>query len=96
MPRFTAKMHMHLNGGSDYSELHYKVLRDGQETQITRHTRTSGHPGYLKTHDFFQCDDAVFDLLESKGVGLIAWLEEHSKVPCVQDESAETGSETES
>ena len=75
--KFTQTMTMHLNGGRKFSQLHYKVLCDGKETDITRHTATSGSPKYLKTSDVFKCGDDEFDMLATKGKGLMAWLEAH-------------------
>lgn len=68
---------MHLNGGRDFSELHYEVLADGEPTKIVRRVRTDGSPGYLKTVDCFICGDDVFDVLATKGVGLKDWLLSH-------------------
>ena len=70
---------MHMNGGSKFSELHHDVYRDGEKTEIKRHTRTNGSPKYLKTEDIFACGEDWFDMLETKGVGLQEWLEKHSE-----------------
>ena len=84
-PKFTQSMTMHLNGGNKFSELHYDVERDGAPTKIKRYTRTSGRPRYVKTDDFFACGDARFDILETKGVGMAAWLAEHSAPSSVSE-----------
>jgi hypothetical protein len=74
--KFTQRMQMHLNGGSDYSVLCYEVLRDGKPTGITRNRATNGSPQYLLTSDVFQCGKDEFDVL--KGGNLQEWLEAHS------------------
>ncbi len=73
-PKLTQTMTMHLNGGSNFSELHYKILADGAETGITRFTRTNGSPKYLKTVDAFLNGTKEFDVLATKGVGMKEWL----------------------
>ena len=77
-PVFTQRMHMHLNGGPHYSELHYDVLRDGKPTEIKHLRRTNGSPTYLITDDVLTCGDDFFDLKKTKGVGMQEWLEAHS------------------
>jgi hypothetical protein len=76
-PRFTEKMTAHLNGGSKFSELHYRVYADGVETKITHGRRTDGSPRYLITSDVFSCGDETFDNLAARGVGLKEWLVAH-------------------
>jgi len=78
--KFTENLTMHLNGGSKFSELHYRVMGDGRELAITHHRRTGGRPKYLITDDVFHCKacGADFDALASKRVGLLDWLAEHS------------------
>lgn len=73
-PKLTQSMTMHLNGGSKYSELHYEIFADGMETGITRHVRTNGRPKYLVTDDLFRCGDETFDVLATKGVGMLDWI----------------------
>jgi len=69
-------MTMHLNGGSKFSQLNYALQCDGEATGIARITRTSGSStGYLKTVDELHAGDEVFDVLATKGVGAIEWLE---------------------
>lgn len=83
---FTQRMTMHLNGGTKFSELRYEILADGKPTSLRRVVRTSGSPKYLKTQDVIwdsdKADDpsAAFDVLATKGVGMVAWLENHVKV----------------
>ena len=76
--KFTQQMTRHLNGGSKFSELHYRVYADGVETPITRHKRTNGSPNYLITVDVFVCGDDRFDVRETKGAGLTDWLIAHT------------------
>lgn len=78
--KFTQDLTMHMNGGSKFSELHYRVRGDGRELPITHHTRTNGRPKYLITDDVFRCKvcEAEFDCVATKRVGLLAWLEEHA------------------
>jgi hypothetical protein len=78
-PELTQSMTMHLNGGSKFSELHFKILADGKETGITRHTRTNGSPQYLKTIDALVCGGEEFDILATRGVGMIDWILAHIK-----------------
>lgn len=78
--KFREHMTMHMNGGSKFSELHYRVSGDGQELPITHHRRTDGSPKYLITADVFSCKKcgSDFDCLATRRVGLMAWLLEHS------------------
>lgn len=78
-PKLTQRMTMHLNGGSKFSELHYKILADDEETGITRHVRTDGSPKYLTTVDVLCCGEETFDVLETRGVGMIDWIFAHIK-----------------
>lgn len=73
-PVLTQTMTMHLNGGSKFSELRYKILADGANTGITRYTRTNGSPKYLKTVDALVNGNESFDILATKGVGMKEWL----------------------
>jgi hypothetical protein len=76
-PRLTQGMTMHLNGGSEFSELHYKILADGKETGITRLKRTSGSPEYLVTVDVLISGGhggVEFDVLAAKGFGMVDWI----------------------
>ena len=80
--RWTQQMSMHLNGGSKFSELVFRLYRDGQETGITRRTltrrtRTNGSPKYLKTIDVLQSGDETFDILATRGQGMLQWCEAH-------------------
>jgi hypothetical protein len=82
-PRLTQSMTMHLNGGSKFSELHYKILANGKETGITRYKRTSGSPGYLVTDDFLLSGGhggEEFDVLATKGSGMVDWILAHIKI----------------
>lgn len=65
---------MHLNGGNKFSRLVYAIAADGMDTGITRITETSGSPKYIKTTDQFVDGDKSFDVLATKGVGLIDWI----------------------
>ena len=84
MPKFTQRMTMHLNGGNDFSALTYEVMKDGHPAGIARQTRTNGSPEYLKTVDVFvAADGSEFDVLATKGEGLMGWLESHAgAAPC--------------
>lgn len=75
-PKITGQMTLHLNGGSKFSELHYKVLVDNKETGITRHTRTDGSPKYKKVADELHYGEDTFDILACKGVGIKEWIME--------------------
>lgn len=77
--KLTQHMTLHINGGNKFSELHYEIKADGQPTGITRHTLTNGRPKYLKTTDVLVKGDERFDILASKGVGMIAWIEARAK-----------------
>ncbi len=70
---WTKSMTLHMNGGSEFSELHYKILHDGKESGITQHIRTDGSPDYKEVANEFHAGEATFDLLKDKG--LDAWLE---------------------
>jgi hypothetical protein len=78
--KFTQNMTTHINGGSEFSELHYRVAADGRETPVIHHQRTAGSPKYLITNDWFRCMecDVAFDNRAARGVGLRAWLEAHA------------------
>jgi hypothetical protein len=75
---WTQKMAMHLNGGSEFSELVFEIYIDGKPAGITRHTRTNGSPSYLKTIDQLVCGDEVFDVLAARGAGMTDWLNAHA------------------
>jgi hypothetical protein len=74
MIKWTQNMAMHLNGGSKFSVLTYDLFADGKPTGITRHTRTSGSPKYLKTADELHCGQQTFDILGTHGKGMMDWL----------------------
>jgi len=76
---FTAKMSLHLNGGSEFSVLAYDVFYKGKPTEITRSTKTDGSPHYKKVSDRFICGDDEFDVLERGKEGLMDWLVAHTK-----------------
>ncbi len=78
-PRLTQRMTTHLNGGSKFSELHYAILADGEETGIRRYRITDGSPKYLITSDVLTDGAETFDVLATKGVGLIDWILAHLK-----------------
>ncbi len=75
-PVLTQSMTMHLNGGSKFSELHYMILADGEETGIQRLRRTDGSPKYI-TQDVLTRGEESFDVLETRGVGMIDWILAH-------------------
>jgi hypothetical protein len=72
---FTQRMVLHLNGGSDFSQLNYEIMANGVSTGISRVVRTDGRPRYMKTIDQLQKGDEVFDVLATKGVGMMDWIE---------------------
>lgn len=76
--KWTQSLQMHLNGGSKYSTLVYRVLCDGSVTNITRTRSTGGSPKYLLTGDVFVCGGDEFDALKAKPGELEAWLEAHN------------------
>lgn len=69
---------MHLNGGSEFSELHYEIFADGKPTRITRHTFTDGSPRYVKKADVLRYGEDEFDILATRGVGMQEWMEAHT------------------
>lgn len=73
-PELRQTMTMHLNGGRKFSRLVYKIMADGVDTGITRITETSGSPKYLKTADELHKGDEVFDILATKGIGMVEWI----------------------
>ena len=75
MTTVTQKLTLHLNGGSKFSELHYKIFADGEDTGMTRHVRTDGRPRYNTTADEIHCGDETLDL-KSEGPGFdpIPWV----------------------
>lgn len=75
MPKLTQSLTMHLNGGSEWSELHHKILSDGKETGITHHVRTDGSPHYKILADEFHFGEETFDMLKEKGVDVREWIE---------------------
>ena len=79
-PVFTQRMMMHLNGGSSYSVLEFRVYADGKPTAIKRVKRTSGRPKYLIEVDTFACGGDEFDVVATKGVGMMEWLIAHVAV----------------
>src|ERR1051325_6120682 len=89
MSNWTQSMTMHLNGGKEWSQLNFAIFCDGKPTNIVRVTRTSGSKtGYLKTVDEFQCGEDTFDVLATRGAGMIAWLEAHRPIESPSDPSA--------
>lgn len=77
-PKFTQRMTMHLNGGSEFSELQFDVFADGEPTGIRHFRETNGSPKYLITRDIFVCGEDTFDVMATKGVGLQEWLLAHA------------------
>ena len=73
-PKVTQTMTMHLNGGSKFSRMVFRIDADGVDTGITRIKETSGSPKYLITVDGFYKGDDVFDVLATKGVGMMEWI----------------------
>lgn len=78
-PEFTQSITMHINGGGNFSELHYMIKRDGKETKIIRRRRTNGSPKYLITVDDFHCGEHTFNNLQARGKGLLEWCIAHSE-----------------
>lgn len=73
-PVVTQQLTAHLNGGSKFSEMHYRIYADGEETGITRHRLTTGSSKYLVTCDELRHGEETFDVLEAKGVGAMDWI----------------------
>lgn len=76
--KYTQQMVMHLSGGSKFSQLNYRIMADGVDTGIVRVTRTDGSPRYMKTADEFHAGDDVFDVLKTRGVGMMDWIIAHT------------------
>lgn len=78
--RFTEQMTMHLNGGSNFSELHYRIYGDGRPLDILHHRCTGGSPKYLIMDDVFVCRvcKSEFDCIAMGRNGLMGWLLEHA------------------
>lgn len=70
-------MSQHINGGAKFSQLVFDVFADGKPTGIARITNTDGSPLYVKTLDKLEKDGEEFDVLATRGDGMIAWLEAH-------------------
>jgi hypothetical protein len=77
--KLTQQMTLHVNGGENFSELHYKVLADGKETGITIHKRTNGRPEYKYTAYEIHYGEETFDALAAHGKGMTKWIEERAK-----------------
>ena len=75
--KFTQRMMMHLNGGSEFSQLNYAIFADGKPTNLSRVTRTGGSPKYLKTVDVISDGQSEFDVLATRAVGMEEWLKSH-------------------
>jgi hypothetical protein len=80
-PKLTQVMTLHLNGGSKFSELHYKILADGAETGITLHERTNGSPNYKYTARELHFGEETLDLMEEGHPKMRAWILEHVPGP---------------
>ncbi len=80
MSKFTKSMSMHLNGGSNFSELHYSIKKDGKPTNAVQVTITDGSPRYLITSDLIVAGEEVYDMKEKRGAGVLDWLEKHAQV----------------
>lgn len=89
---FTQKTIMHLNGGSHYSVLYYRVYGDGEELPITHYVRTDGRPKYLVLEDRFSCTGcgAEFDRMAGHA-GLLDWLAGHAGCPAPAAEATGEG-----
>ena len=71
--KLTQRMTLHINSGSESSQLHYVIIADGKETEITRHTLTDGSPNYKIMADELHFGEETFDMRKDKGVK--AWIE---------------------
>jgi hypothetical protein len=77
-PQWTQSMSMHQNGGSKFSQLNFRLYRDGKFSGIIRITRTGGSPKYLKTIDELQAANGeTYDVLGKRGSGMLDWCEAH-------------------
>ena len=64
-----------LNGGSEYSQLHYVVTLDGKDTNITWHTFTDGSPDYKIIGTELHCGDETWDAIkQGRGQPLADWI----------------------
>ena len=73
MKELKQRMTLHLNSGSESSELHYVIIADGAETKITRHTLTDGSPNYKIVADELHFGEETFDMRKDKDVK--TWIE---------------------
>ena len=81
-PVFTQTLNCHMNGGRKFTVLIYDVLADGVRTGITRTKETAGAPRFaLKTDVFVTHEGARFDVLATRGKGLLDWLRAHARTP---------------
>lgn len=92
-PVLTQSMTMHMNGGSKFSELHFKILADGKETGIKRYRCTDGSPNYLITDDLLTAGEETFDVLATKGSGMTDWILAHIQCDEPGSEPADEGSD---
>jgi len=77
-PEWTQEMSMHLNSGNKFSQLNYRLYRDGKFSGIIRITRTGGSPKYLKTVDELQAANGeVYDALNGREGSMLDWCEAH-------------------
>lgn len=72
-PALTQRMTLHLTGAK-YSSCHYAIDADGKPTGVSRHTRTTGRPGYKITADELHFGEETFDVLAAKGKGMVDWV----------------------
>lgn len=74
IPKMTRRMTMHLNGGSDFSELQYEWFADGNPTGIRQYVRTDGRPQYKVMVNVCTHGDEEYDLLKGDSHGLAEWV----------------------
>jgi hypothetical protein len=62
--KLTKRLFRHLNGGSKFSELVYRIYSDDVRTEVYELTRTDGRPDYYITERKLVCGDEELDLLK--------------------------------
>jgi len=72
-PVLTQRMTLHLTGAK-YSSCHYVINADGKPTDIFRHTKTTGRPGYKIVADELHNGEETFDIMAAKGKGMVDWV----------------------
>ncbi len=69
---------LHLNGGEEFSEMHYVLWVGGKVTKITKHVQTNGSPEYKIMISELHFGDDTLDLLISSQNQLTKWIEERA------------------